>query len=185
MRAWTWYRARSRRKQVVLGVVAVLLVSWIGSAWIGGGDGGTKAQARPAAVVHATPDEAAPKPEPKVWAGITQAQAVRLAQLDNNCAMAFVLSDRKTQAPCTGHEREDIVLVTMAAEQVRCFDGRAYWKLSYGDMPAPWYERRMIGRSECEAPIPCDANCSQLERLIHRRWFTDYRRGRDIQRHPR
>ena len=152
-----WFAGLSPKKQIVLGLVGLLLVVWITNAWVN--DDSTKAQAA--------------RPAPP-WAGITKAQALVLAQKDDwrmlpqqrllptrPCCkwvpVGFAQHMRMSSANSTdGHWMENPTYA-----KVTC-SGRAYWKLSYPyDEPRPWYESKRRGMNvglygDCDSPKPID-----------------------------
>lgn len=137
----------SRKKQIILGLVALWLLA-VGLSHVGIGGGHEQAQARPAA-------------PPPPWAGITKAQALVLAQRDDLRSYNEGMQPwaRETWASYTDTLGADW-MAHPSYSRVVC-GGYAYWKLSYyGDEPRPWYESKALGFNvgfdNCNTARPAD-----------------------------
>jgi hypothetical protein len=131
----------SRKKQVGLALVGIWLFGFTVTHLGIGGDGGTKAQARPA------------PPTPPPWALITKEQALRLAQ-DDDWRDAKGFAGIKTRAEYLDAVGQDWMESATSYRKVTC-SGWAYWKLTFADdEPRPWYESKRqglnVGFADCD-----------------------------------
>jgi hypothetical protein len=110
-----------------------------------------KTEAKPAPARHTQPlavaaDKA--KPEPVVrWGGITEAQAERLAVRDD-----YVLDIAANGEPYGSLASYERLLANPTATRVSC-GGSKFWKLDYGEVPAPWFESKDVGLSDCQGDL--------------------------------
>ena len=137
-----WVAGLSRKKQVGLALVALWLSGFTVSHIPGIGGSGTKAQARPAVSVASRPVR---------WGGITKAQALRLVVRDE---YVEELASGSSATPADAADwANSAVGDPKVVTRVKCH-GSEFWKLDYGDLPAPDYESEdvRIG-GECDSVL--------------------------------
>jgi hypothetical protein len=131
----------------ILGVIAAVVILVIaGMTYWAAGKGGDAVQA------VSVQEESQPVPK---FAGITQAEALTLAQADD-----FRINAGMTRAEYLDALGQDWMASATSYSRVEC-NGRPFWRLTFKyDEPRPWYESKRrgfnVGFDDCNTARPSD-----------------------------
>jgi hypothetical protein len=152
-----WVAGLSRKKQIALGLVGLLLVVWITNAWIND-DGGTKAKAQAQAQAQARP---AP-----LWAGITKAQAIAQAEEDEFYADSHITNPVLFESRAQFDQALSGGLMQGPSAERRKCKGVQVWYVTYASStwPTAWYESKERGDN---AFVCADIGTSNSMKVTH------------------